>query len=114
MALEPTVNYFSDFDISWPTPSDPKSAGDDHIRNIKKALRQTFPLFTGVMNIAHDQVASKQYVQDTAFSTALPGQPGGTPRYDLVSEAGVAQWLPRSTFADLNQLAEAHAIALSF
>ena len=114
MALEPTVNYFSDFDISWPTPSDPKSAGDDHIRNIKKAIRQTFPLFAGVMNIAHDQVASKAYVQSVAFSTALPGQPGDAIRYDLISLGGVASWTPRSNFTDLAKLAELQATALSF
>lgn len=114
MGLETDATYFSDLNPLWPTPSDPKSAGDDHLREIKYTIKMTFPLFTGPVNIAHDQIASKQYVQDTAFSTALPGQPGGAPRYDLVSEAGVAQWLPRSTFADLNQLAEAHSIALSF
>ena len=114
MGLETNATYFSDLNPLWPTPSDPKSAGDDHLREIKYTIKMTFPLFTGPVNIAHDQIASKQYVQDTAFSTALPGQPGGTPRYDLVSTSGSAAWVPRSNFEDLTKLAELHAIALSF
>lgn len=114
MGLETTVNYLSDFDIAWPLPSDAKSAGDDHIRNIKKALRQTFPLFTGVMNIAHDQVASKTYVNDTAFNTALPAQPGGPVIYDVTTQNGAVTYLQRSIFANNDKLAEIQAIALSF
>lgn len=37
MGLE-TVNFLPDFNIDNPTPTDPKSEGDDHIRNLKKGL----------------------------------------------------------------------------
>ena len=114
MGLETTVNYISDLNIDWPAPNDPKSAGDDHIRYAKKAMKQSFPLVAGPVPIAHDQFASKAYVQSVAFNTALPAQPGGSIRYDLVSTAGVAAWIPRSNFSDLSKLAELHAIALSF
>ena len=113
MGLETNVTYISDFDIAWPLPSDSKSAGDDHIRNLKKALRNCFPLFAGPMNIAHDQVASKDYVNQVAFSAALPAQPGGAVVYDLTTQNGVATWKQRSIFADPDKLAEVYAIALA-
>jgi len=47
MGLE-TVNYISDLVITNPVGAvDPKSQGDDHIRNIKKALKATFGSFVG-------------------------------------------------------------------
>jgi len=114
MGLENSVNYINDLNPLWPTPSDPKSAGDDHIRETKKAVQQSFPLVAGPVPIAHDQFASKTYVQGVAFNTALPAQPGGAIKYDLITQTGVASWTPRSNFADLDHLAELQAIALSF
>lgn len=46
MALE-TGNYVGDLVITNPTPSDQKSAGDDHLRLIKTALKTSFAGFTG-------------------------------------------------------------------
>lgn len=46
MALE-TVNNIADLVITNPTNLDPKSEGDDHIRNIKKALKTDLPNITG-------------------------------------------------------------------
>lgn len=49
MALE-SVTHISDLVITNPVGgSDPKSEGDDHIRNIKKALKTDFPNITGAM-----------------------------------------------------------------
>lgn len=47
MALE-SVTYITDLVKTNPTGSDAKSQGDDHIRNIKKGLENTFANFTGV------------------------------------------------------------------
>lgn len=48
MGLE-AVTFISDLVITNPVGAvDPKSQGDDHIRNIKKALRNSFPNFAGV------------------------------------------------------------------
>src|SRR5262245_18050385 len=40
MAVE-SVTKISDLNENWPLGSDPKAEGDDHIRNIKKALKAT-------------------------------------------------------------------------
>lgn len=51
MGLE-TGNYISDLVPTNPTPGDPKSAGDDHVRLLKAALLNCFPGFTGVVLLA--------------------------------------------------------------
>lgn len=42
MGLE-TVNFISDLTPTWPTASESKSQGDDHIRAIKTGVKNTFP-----------------------------------------------------------------------
>jgi hypothetical protein len=114
MPIEPTLNSIADLNPLWPTAADPKSDGDDHFRGIKKILKLTFPAFTGPMPIAHDQVASKDYVNQTAFSTALPAQPGGPLSYAMTTVNGAASWKRSDIFSDTERLAQAQAIALSF
>lgn len=48
MALE-SVTYVGDLVVTNPTSADPKSAGDDHLRNLKTALRDSFAGFTGAI-----------------------------------------------------------------
>jgi hypothetical protein len=114
MPLEPSVTYISDLNPLWPTPGDPKSAGDDHIRNHKAATVNTWPLVKGPVPIAHDQFASKDYVNQTAFNTVLPAQPGGTTNYALVSNGGAASWKVADIYSDTTRLAQATALALCF
>lgn len=109
-----TGSYIGDLDPTKPGPADPKSEGDDHLRLIKSILKITFPAFTGAMPIAHDQIASKDYVNQTAFSAALPGQPGGTTNYALISNGGTSSWKVADIYSDTTRLAQAQAIALCF
>lgn len=44
-----TGNYVADLNPLWPLGKDPKSAGDDHIRNTKSAAQKTFPGYTGAV-----------------------------------------------------------------
>jgi len=56
MPLE-SVTYISDLNVSNPvSASDPVSQGDDHLRNIKLALRQTFPNVTGAVSATHTEL----------------------------------------------------------
>lgn len=50
MALE-TVTTINTLNATNPTSTDPASQGDDHIRNIKSALKTTFPNITGPMTV---------------------------------------------------------------
>lgn len=44
MGLETsTPGYISDLDKTWPLGTDPRSQGDDHVRYIKKVLKNVFP-----------------------------------------------------------------------
>lgn len=47
MALEPSVVNIADLNTAWPSAADPKSVGDDHLRNLKTALKNAFAGFTG-------------------------------------------------------------------
>lgn len=56
MGLE-TVTYISDLVATNPVGAvDPKSQGDDHIRNIKSALLATFPNITGAVTPTHTEL----------------------------------------------------------
>lgn len=113
MPIETKLDSIFDLNDEWPTAADPKSAGDDHLRNLKQILKITFPAFKGPMPIAHDQVASKDYVNQTAFNTVLPAQPGDATTYNLTSTGGSASWQPASIFDNDVMLAQAQALAFS-
>lgn len=65
------VTYIGDLDPTYPTGAEPKSDGDDHIRNAKKAAKNTFPGFTGaVLVTGADGGAANAYT--LAPATPLP------------------------------------------
>ena len=76
MSLE-TVTYVADLTATNPTATDPKSQGDDHIRNIKSALRLCFAGFAGVINVtgtnggAADAYTLTPTTAITAYSTNM-------------------------------------------
>lgn len=113
MPLEPSVTYISDLNPLWPTSGDAKSFGDDHIREIKYSLVTTFPNVKGVVPIAHDQFASKDYVNQTAFNTVLPGQPGGPLSYELISQNGASSWKRSDIYNDAERVAQVCALSLA-
>ena len=87
MALESPVNYISDLVSTNPVAADPKSEGDDHIRNIKTAIKASFPNVSGAVTPTHtelnyvDGVTSAIQTQiDTKAPVASPtftGTPAG-------------------------------------
>ena len=52
MALE-SVTHISDLNVLNPTAGDPKAEGDDHLRNIKTALKTDLPNISGAMTATH-------------------------------------------------------------
>lgn len=56
MALESPVNYISDLVSTNPVSADPKSEGDDHIRNIKTAVKASFPNVSGAVTPTHTEL----------------------------------------------------------
>ena len=49
MALE-SVTHIDDLEVANPLGTDPRSQGDDHIRNIKVALKTDFPNITAAVS----------------------------------------------------------------
>lgn len=56
MGLE-SVTYIDDLNELWPLGTDAKSAGDDHIRRIKAAIKATFPEITGEVEASHTELS---------------------------------------------------------
>lgn len=75
MSLE-TATYINQLNSSYPLGSDPISAGDDHIRLIKSAIKATFPNVTGPVTLTQDQlntpVPSGGIILWSGAKTAIP------------------------------------------
>lgn len=98
MGLE-SVTYISDLVSTNPVSSDLKSAGDDHIRNIKAALRATFPNITATVTASHSELNT--LIGVTATASELNKLAGVTATTNELNKlAGVT-----ATTAELNKLA---------
>lgn len=76
MSVE-TVTYISDLDYTQPLTTDQRKQGDDHLRNIKLALRQTFPNITGPVTATQAELnstsANRISVKDAAYGAVGNG-----------------------------------------
>jgi hypothetical protein len=57
MGLE-SATYISDLIANWPLPTDKRREGDDHLRLIKVALKNTFPNINGPVTATQEQLNS--------------------------------------------------------
>lgn len=55
MTVESVV-YISDLDATYPAGGDAKSEGDNHIRNLKTGIKNTFPNISGVMSASQAEL----------------------------------------------------------
>jgi len=53
-----SVTYISDFNTSLPAGSETKGEGDNHIRNLKLGIKQTFPNVTGPVTATHTTLSN--------------------------------------------------------
>lgn len=96
MGIEnPTPDYIDDFDANDPAPTDPLSQADDHIRNIKRVLKQTFPNITGPVTKTQAQLDSTSAATlSTSRSIGLTGDVSGSATFnggdDVTITASVA------------------------
>jgi hypothetical protein len=86
-----TVTHIQDLNASWPLGSDLASTSDDHIRNIKSALKTDFPNFNGTYTSAALPVFAIPSDTNTGmYSVAaddLGFSAGGTLRFDISTTA---------------------------
>jgi hypothetical protein len=88
MGLE-TVTLINDLVITNPTSSDPRSEGDDHLRNIKKAVKATFPNLTAAVTptaVELNHVGGATGNIQTQLNAKV-GTAGGTMTGDLTMNA---------------------------
>ena len=55
MPLE-VATYINGLDSANPTPTDPKSQGDDHLRLVKSTIKNTFPNVNSAINASDEEV----------------------------------------------------------
>lgn len=76
------VTYISDLNPAEPNGARPKADGDDHIRNVKLGLKQTFPNINAPVNatpaqlnllVGKTNVATLQDIADATLSASVPG-----------------------------------------
>lgn len=53
---ETQASYIDDLNVNWPAGTDSPAFGDNHIRLIKKVLKQTFPNITGPITLTQDEL----------------------------------------------------------
>lgn len=70
MALEP-VTYISDLDPANPTSTDPKSQGDNHLRNLKTGIKNTFPNIDGAVTPTQAELNTLEGVSGIPLQTQL-------------------------------------------
>lgn len=68
MGLE-SVTHISDLNVANPTTSDGLSQGDDHIRNLKTALKTDFPNINGVVSASDEDLSACENFEETISAT---------------------------------------------
>ena len=66
-----SVTYISDLDVNNPAGGDSISEGDDHIRNIKKALKGTFPNVTDEVTLTSEEMNNLKQIANGSGSNQL-------------------------------------------
>lgn len=72
------ITKINELDENWPTNTDPRSEGDDHLRHIKRVLRTTFPNVNGIVTASHTDLSTFfvqnycQLIRATSTSIAFP------------------------------------------
>lgn len=110
MPLE-SVTHISDLVVTNPTSTDPKSEGDNHLRNIKTALKTDFPNISGPVTKTHTQLNNAlDKTGDTMTGTLNVGGGGsvlvtgaGGMGYGVGSGGTVTQATSKSTLVTLNK-----------
>lgn len=86
-----TVTHIQDLNANWPLGSDLASTSDDHVRNIKSALKTDFPNFNGTYTSASAPVFAIPSDTNTGMYSVgaddLGFSTGGTLRLDISTTA---------------------------
>lgn len=95
MPLE-SVTHISDLVATNPTSTDPKSEGDNHLRNIKTALKTDFPNISGPVTKTHTQLNNALDKTGDTMTGPL-AQALGTaalPSYTFSGDTNTGMWSP--------------------
>ena len=100
-----SATYINTLDATYPAGTDPKSEGDDHIRQFKAAVKATFPNVAGAVTPTHTEL---NYVDGvtSAIQTQLDAITAGAAR-NLLDNGQMKTWQRATTgsVADNNYVA---------
>ena len=65
------AGYINAIDPTLPLGTDAKSEGDDHLRNFKKSVQDSFPNITGAMTLTHTQLNKAAYLDGGNVNSLL-------------------------------------------
>jgi len=107
MALE-TVTHISDLNVSNPTATDGLTQGDDHIRNLKTALKTDFPNINGVVSASDEDLSACENFEETISATTSEVSIATGKTLNIVDDGAGLEFggtALTSTVAELNKLA---------
>jgi len=106
MALE-SVTHISDLNASNPTTGDGLTEGDDHIRNIKTALKTDLPNINGVVSASDEDLSACENFQETISATTSEVSIATGKTLNIVDDGAGLEFggtALTSTVAELNKL----------
>jgi len=106
VALE-SVSHISDLVVTNPVgATDPKSEGDDHIRNIKTALKTDFPNINGAVSASDEDLSATENFEETISATTSEVAIATGKTLNITDNSGfkLASTAVTSTAAELNIL----------
>lgn len=104
MALETTINSIADLNPNWPAATDLVKNGDDHIRNVKQAIKKTFPNLNGPVQASNAELEAFRnniIISNSAITVKKPLDAGG------LRITNVARGSQPNDVANYSQLQEA-------
>lgn len=100
-----SVNVISDLNANYPTGQESISSGDDHIRNVKKAVKNTFPNIDKPVTVTADQLNRLESFQGNGVfaSCKFSGRPielkyaHNVSNVEILSNSGYRVWFVQPT-----------------
>ena len=99
-----SVTYIDDLNASYPAGTDAKSEGDDHIRNIKSAIKATFPNVNGAISSTDEDLSACAGFSGSISSDGTTVTIPTSKFLDIIDAGGlkIASTAVTSTAAELN------------
>lgn len=114
MPLETSFNSIADLNVNWPTGPDLVNKGDDHIRGVKQALKNTFPQIDKPLTITADglnAMAASVDATGAQITMKKPVDMGNARVMSVAAPTSDADAANKKFVADADAAVKAYALA---